>query len=122
MNKIRAKEEIRRRVETATDEKTRVKLMVLERAIDSESMVEPTGQIVDITGNVYGYAFGLFGAATEFISDPLAYITVTPIVDDGGEAFSRYTECTNQAFKIDEHQKQACIQLIYAYLGIGGGQ
>lgn len=114
--------EIRRRVETATESTQRVKLIVLEKAIETGLMIEPVGQVVDVTGDVFRYAFGLLRAGTEIVGDPLAYIAVAPIVDDGRELFSRYAERANQAFKVDEHEKETCLKLIYAYLGVGGGQ
>ena len=118
-SQAQAIEAIRRRVETATDARTRVKLLVIEEAVRTGLMIEPTGQIIDVTGDVYGYGFGLYRAGAEFVGDPLAYISITPIIDADRDAFSRYAKCANQALKIDEHEKETCLQLIYTYLGIG---
>lgn len=118
--KDKALKEIRRRVVTATDERERVKLLVLEKAVEKDLMIEQVGEIVDVSGKVFGYAFGLFNAAAETVGDLMAYISASPIVDDGRERFARYAERANQVLKVDEHQKEAVLKLIYTHLGICG--
>ena len=118
--KGKALNEIRRRVATATDERQRVKLLALEKAVEQDLAIEQVGEIVDISGKVYSYAFGLFHACPETVSDLMAYISASPIADDQRELFLRYAERANDAFKIDEHQKQALLELIYTHLGVCG--
>lgn len=117
--KDKALQEIRRRIATALDACTRAKLCVLETAIARDLVIEPVGKVIDVSGDVFGYAFGLFHALPEIVGDPLAYISVTRIENGGVDRFARFAKCANQAFKIGEHQKEACFKLIYAYLGVG---
>lgn len=117
--KAQAIREIRRRLETAADWRQRAKLLVLQRAIESEMSFETVGQVVDEVGNVFGYVFALFKADPEIVSDPTTYIWVG-LIRESVEAFARYAERANQGVELDQHQKQACIDLICAYLGIGG--
>lgn len=118
MKKDKMLKEIRRRVATATDERQRVKLLVLEKAVERDLMIETVGEIVDVSGKMFGYAIGLFDMGPEAVGDLLTYISASPIVDDGRERFSRFAKAANDRFKINEHQKQTCLQLIGAYLGI----
>ena len=115
--KARALEEIRRREETATDWQKQAKLLVLEKAIRTEMSLETVGQVVNEGGNVFGYAFGLFETYAEGVSDPTTFIWVSPI-RGSIEAFSRFAIRANQGMDIDEHQKEACIELICTYLGL----
>lgn len=115
--KARALEEIRHRVETATDGQKQAKLLVLEKAIETDMSLETVGQVINEAGNVFGYAFGLFETDAEAISDPTTYIWVSPL-GRSVKAFARCAIRLNQAMDIDEHQKEACIKLIYTYLGL----
>ena len=118
--KDRAIEEIRRRMEAATDKRQRVKLCVLEQIIEKGSMIKPIGEIVDVSDDVFSYALGLLRMDAKFISDPLAYIYVHPIVNDGRDAFLRYAECANKAFKLGEHKEKACIEFLITYYAVRG--
>ena len=116
--KTRALAEIRRRIATTADRHRRAELLVLEKAVTEGPSFEAVGQIIDISGEVLGYAFGLPCLEPELVSDPTTYIWVKPI-GGGTKAFSRYAKGANDAVKLDEHEKEARLKLIYAYLGIG---
>lgn len=110
--------EIRRRADAETDSKQRMKLLVLMKAVKSDLMIQPVGEIVDVSGDVFSYAFGLFGVDAKTVGDPTAYISVSPLLESGKEAFSRYAERANQVFKVDKHEKEACFEFLYSNYGI----
>ena len=120
MNKEQAIKEVRRRVETETNQRQRVKLLVLEKAIETDLMIESVGEIVDVSGEVFGYASGLLYAGAKAFGDPLAHIYVVAIDDAYRDDFARFAKDANNAFKVLEHEKEACLKLIYAYLGVSG--
>lgn len=118
--KKRLLKEIRRRMEAATDSNEHMRLKVLEKAVESDLSFEPVGEIVDECGNVFSYAFGLFGIGAEVVGDPATYVSVSPLAEGGIETFARYAKRANQAFKVDKHQKEACFKFLCANYGIGG--
>ena len=111
--------EIRRRAEAETDKNQRVKLLVLMKAVEADLVIEPVGEIVDVSGDVFRYASGLFRTQAEFVGDPLTHIAVFPIVDNGGEAFTRFAESANKASKVLEHENEAHFKLLCTYYGVG---
>lgn len=118
--KERLLNEISRRIEAETDKNQRVKLLVLMKAVEADLVIEPVGEIVDISGEVFRYATGLLRTHAEFVGDPLTHIAVFPIVDNGGEAFTRFAESANKAGKVLEHEKETHFKLLCSYFGVSG--
>lgn len=110
--------EIRRRVETATNDRERVELLVLQRVVETGASLDPLGKVTDVVGDVYTYCLAIANVSPKVVEDLLAYIVVAPLAGRE-EAFSRYAEGANDTLKLDKRQQKACLDLVYAYLGIG---
>lgn len=116
--KSRAIQEIRRRTGAATDERTRMRLRVLEKAIAKDLSLDQVGKIANEAGDVFIYAIGLRGIAEEGFGDALPFILIEPLAGSV-ERFDRYAELAKDGCVLSEDEKQVGLQRLYKALGVG---
>ena len=110
--------EIRRRLETATDMREKVRWKVIERMIETDLSFDHAGEIVDELGNTWCYLFPVPGGFPELGGDGLPLVMVC-------ESRSRrdfivaYHEAINQSLVLDEEHKQLCLNRIIEAVSIG---
>ena len=116
--KEQALQKIRRRVETATDEKERIRWMLIGKLIETDLCFDHAGEIVDELGQAWCYLFhvhaGLFEAGCDGL--PLVHIERRR---GSGDLFTAFCKGLNQAFVLDEQHKQLCLDDIVQAAFIG---
>lgn len=128
MNRTRAKEEIRRRVETATergeainevrrrmqaasDPRDRIYWKLIERMIETNSSLDHFGYEIDETGEAWSYCISVKNMLAEPFSGYLPLIRISKVTGSM-EHLIRFNEIRNQTVKIDSQQKEVCTDRI----------
>lgn len=102
--KAQALAEIRRRVETATDPRTRIYWKLIARMVEPGSTFQQCGHEVDEAGEGWSYCISLKGMLTEPFRDALPLMQIDRI-RGRMETIIGFHEARNQALKIDGQQK-----------------
>lgn len=119
--KEQALQEIRRRSETATDMKERIRWKVIGMMVETDLSLDHAGEIVDELGDTWCYLFIVHAGLLETGSDGLPLVHIERR-RGSGDAFTAFGEAINQSLVLDEEHKKLCLDGIIQAVGVGGRQ
>ena len=113
-----ALEKIRRRLETATDMREKVRWKVIERMIETDLSFDHAGEILDELGHAWCYLFPITGSLPEMGGDGFPLVMVCE-GRSRSDFIVAYHEAINQSLVLDEEHKQLCLNRLIEAVSIG---